>query len=215
MSEVIITKPRPLDIGKELAGSLQNVSSVAWAAAYAEHVPAEYIRRRFENRSDQAREKAMEDFQITSQIGNLVVAQYVDDSGRTWPVGYASAFNELAWDPMKRLTYRLLHPFKRSHVLLGELSVVPDAQHRGLGKQLLGKALEPFHDQQVPTIWVPEDGLAAKGLLTSVGFQKTSQTRMPAMSHAFGPAGAFLPETYYTAPSVETVLRATAPAAGR
>jgi GNAT superfamily N-acetyltransferase len=213
MTKIAISPVRPLEVDTKLATELQFIGQRAWSHAYGGDIPEEYIRRRYETRSIEGIERAITNLQISSHIGRLVVASVVEDDGsEPVRVGYAAASNELARRPIQRLTEKVKHPLKPTRIQLEELNVLPVLQGQGIGKYLLHQVFERFPGQQVPSVWVPEVGVAAKGLLSSMGFEKSPERPEPAMTHAFGQPAAFPPEAYYVAPSVSTVLDKSLPA---
>lgn len=210
MTKIAISSVRPLEVDTRLATELRYIGFRAWEDAYGNDIPDEYIKRRFDTTTIPDIEQAITDLQISSHIGRLVVASLVDDDGSPpFKVGYAAASNELARQPLRRLTERLKHPLHHAHIQLEEISVLPAFQGQGIGKHLLHQVFERFPGQQVPSVWVPEIGLAAKGLLTRMGFKKAPNSRQIAALTPSVTSGRFPSQTYYAAPSVSAVLEKT------
>jgi ribosomal protein S18 acetylase RimI-like enzyme len=202
MSEVIIGRLMPLDIDSEVARRLQTIGFEAWQAAYTPEIPLQSIRRLFDTTNSASLEKAVQAYQAIAQVDNVAVAHIMGRANQPVLVGFAAALPELAMQPAKRAMQFVRHPLQRETISLSEINVLPQFQRLHIGRDLVHAVLDGFHDSQIVEAFLPEESVAATGLLKGLGFRKMPQDQEPVKAQTFGPLSGYVHQYRYAVPSI-------------
>ncbi|MGH7195905.1 MAG: GNAT family N-acetyltransferase [Candidatus Saccharimonadales bacterium] len=204
MQSVAFERPDIDEVNLELTAYLQGIALRGWAKTLPNRSDQE-LRHQFNPDKHEHLARVQKIYKEFAELNGLVLARTTAPDGSSDPIAFALARDDVSGNAAERLYKRHFRP-EKVYAILRHVCVDAPYQQAGVGKQLVGEALRPFRDEQVPTAYIFEENLVALKAFQRLGFEKSSSPQEPKiLDDYFGTENPAVAQYRFAAGSVEAV----------